>query len=170
MAAPRPFFQEKTRLRGHLERQDVWGLTMTLNETIARLRAGHLMVRDAREWDALSRELGAAYHSNDEELVEQLRPPFLQSWRTVTRYVLRDMFDSAGIDVTEHGHPWGIATLIGNGNTREPLLCAAGSAYGDDPAGVHRVQLLTFEETMAHYADCLEPLLARESTQAELPH
>ncbi|SDW57398.1 hypothetical protein SAMN04487912_103413 [Arthrobacter sp. cf158] len=144
---------------------------MTLNETIARLRAGHLMVRDAGEWDALSTELGAAYITNDDELVEQLRPPFLQSWRTVTRYVLRDMFESAEIDVTEPGHPWGIATLTGNGTTAEPLLCFPGSTHGGsvEAAGVHGIRLMTFEETMAHYTNCLEHLLARENAQAELP-
>ncbi|WP_224090148.1 hypothetical protein [Arthrobacter sp. StoSoilB13] len=44
---------------------------MTLNETIARLRAAHLMVRDAKEWDELSVNLWTAYQANDEELVEQ---------------------------------------------------------------------------------------------------
>lgn len=136
---------------------------MTLNETIARLRAGHLMVRDAREWDALAAELRAAYESNDDELVDQLRPPFLQSWRTVTRYVLRDMFDAAGIEVTEPGHAWGIATLTGNGTSLEPLLCQAGPEKdGTDDTGLLGRHLFTFEESMAHYADCLTPLFARQ--------
>ena len=120
---------------------------MTLNETIARLRAAHLMVRDAKEWDELSVNLWTAYQANDEELVEQLRPPFLQSWRTVTRYVLRDTFDAAGISVGEPSHPWGIATLTANGTTSEPLLCRA-----------EGFQLLTFAEIMSSYSDSLEPL------------
>lgn len=120
---------------------------MTLNETIARLRAAHLMVRDAKEWDELSVNLWTAYRANDEELVEQLRPPFLQSWRTVTRYVLRDTFDAAGISVGEPSHPWGIATLTANGTTSEPLLCPA-----------EGFQLLTFAEIMSSYSDSLEPL------------
>ncbi|MFE4196766.1 hypothetical protein ACFRJ9_12930 [Paenarthrobacter sp. NPDC056912] len=137
---------------------------MTLNETIARLRAGHLMVRDAREWDALAAELRTAYENNDDELVEQLRPPFVQSWRTVTRYVLRDMFDAADIEVTEPGHRWGIATLTGNGTSLEPLLCLAGPSDEDaiDATDVLGRQLFTFEETMAHYADCLTPLFAKQ--------
>ncbi|MFE4079489.1 hypothetical protein [Paenarthrobacter sp. YIM B13468] len=120
---------------------------MTLNETIARLQAAHLMVRDAKEWDELSTNLWAAYDANDEELVEQLRSPFLQSWRTVTRYVLRDTFDAAGISVGEPTHPWGIATLTANGTTCEPLLCRA-----------EGFQLLTFDEILSGYSDSLEPL------------
>ncbi|MFJ5958823.1 hypothetical protein ACIQC5_23025 [Paenarthrobacter sp. NPDC092416] len=131
---------------------------MTLNETIARLRAGHLMVREAHEWDELSGDLAQAYASNDDDLIEQLRPPFLQSWRTVTRYVLRDTFDAAGISVTEPGHPWGIATLTANGASCEPLLCGADtlSPLAPEPGGL---QLLTFAEAMTHYADCLGQLL-----------
>lgn len=132
---------------------------MTLNETIARLRAGHLMVRDAQEWDELSTNLGLAYDSKDDELIEQLRPPFLQSWRTVTRYVLRDTFEAAGIAVTDPGHPWGIATLTAKGASCEPLLCRdddldaekTGALYGGP-------QLLTFADTMTNYAGCLERL------------
>ena len=120
---------------------------MTLNETIARLRAAHLMVRDAKEWDELSTNLWAAYDANDEELVEQLRSPFLQSWRTVTRYVLRDTFDAAGISVGEPTHPWGIATLTAHGTTREPLLSRA-----------EGFQLLTFAEILSCYSDSLGPL------------
>ena len=120
---------------------------MTLNETIARLQAAHLMVRDAKEWDELSTNLWAAYDANDEELVEQLRSPFLQSWRTVTRYVLRDTFDAAGISVGEPTRPWGIATLTANGTTSEPLLCPA-----------EGFQLLTFDEILSGYSDSLEPL------------
>lgn len=96
---------------------------MTLNETIARLRAAHLMVRDAHEWDALSAALSDAYDSDDDDLIEQLQQPFVQSWRTVTHYVLRDTFDAAGISVTDPSHPWGIATLTVNGFSREPVLC-----------------------------------------------
>ncbi|MGO4250068.1 hypothetical protein AB4Y87_22975 [Paenarthrobacter sp. RAF54_2] len=120
---------------------------MRLNETIARLRAAHLMVRDAKEWDELSMNLWAAYDANDEELIEQLRSPFLQSWRTVTRYVLRDTFDAAGITVGEPTHPWGIATLSAKGASCEPLLCRT-----------EGFQLLTFAEILSSYSDSLEPL------------
>ncbi|WP_437773888.1 hypothetical protein [Arthrobacter sp. KNU40] len=133
---------------------------MTLNETIARLRAGHLMVRDAQEWDKLSTDLGRAYDSNDDELIEQLQPQFLQSWRTVTRYVLRDTFDAAGIAVAEPSHPWGIARLTANGTSCEPLLCHADET-GAGRAGAFTksgVQLLTFADTMTSYTDCLSRL------------
>ncbi len=131
---------------------------MTLNETIARLRAGHLMVRDAREWDELSTELRRAYDSNDDELIEQLQPQFLQSWRTVTRYVLRDTFDEVGIAVTDPGHPWGIATLTANGTSCEPLLCHADES-GNERAEGAGLQLLTFADTMTSYVGCLTRLL-----------
>lgn len=133
---------------------------MTLNETIARLRAGHLMVRDAQEWDELSTNLGRAYDSKDEELVEELRPSFLQSWRTVTRYVLRDTLDAAGIAVTDPRHPWGIATLTANGTSCEPLLCHAGEADREraEAAIYGGLQLLTFAAILTNYADCLTRL------------
>jgi hypothetical protein len=133
---------------------------MTLNETIARLRAGHLMVRDAQEWDKLSTDLRRAYDSNDDELIEQLQPQFLQSWRTVTRYVLRDTFDAAGIAVAEPSHPWGIARLTANGTSCEPLLCHAVETDTGRAGAVtkSRVQLLTFADTMTNYTDCLSRL------------
>lgn len=128
---------------------------MTLNETIARLRAGHLMVRDAEEWDELSTDLERAYGSNEDELIEQLHPQFLQSWRTVTRYVLRDTFDAAGIAVTDPSHPWGIATLTANGTSCEPLLCRSEGAGTENAGAGGGLQLLTFAEAMTHYTDCL---------------
>lgn len=132
---------------------------MTLNETIARLRAGHLMVRDAREWDELSTELRRAYDSNDDELIEQLQPQFLQSWRTVTRYVLRDTFEAVGIAVTDPGHPWGIATLTANGTSCEPLLCQAGESGSEKAEAAYAgLQLLTFADTMTNYVGCLTRL------------
>ncbi|MDQ0240327.1 MULTISPECIES: hypothetical protein [Arthrobacter] len=133
---------------------------MTLNETIARLRAGHLMVRDAREWDELSMDLGRAYESNDDELIEQLQPQFLQSWRTVTRYVLRDTFDAAGIAVTDPSHPWGIARLTAKGTSCEPLLCHTDEAGNEraEPGTKGGPRLLTFADAMTNYVDCLSRL------------
>lgn len=138
---------------------------MTLNETIARLRAAHLMVRDAHEWDALSAALSDAYDSDDDDLIEQLQQPFVQSWRTVTHYVLRDTFDAAGISVTDPSHPWGIATLTANGFSREPVLCQVDLA---DPQGsavttAGGPKLLTFAEAMTYYSDCLAPLFEHVS-------
>lgn len=133
---------------------------MLMNELAARIRAGHLMVRTSDEWDGLSAALVQAYHAKDDELIEQLRSPFLQSWRTVTSYVLRDTFDAAGITVTAPEHPWGIATLTANGHRREPLLCdtpedeggkAAAAVYGG-------LQLLTFDQIINGYIDGLSEL------------
>ncbi|MCT9868135.1 hypothetical protein [Paenarthrobacter aurescens] len=142
---------------------------MTLNETIARIRAAHLMVRDAREWDGLTTGLLQAYGARDEDLIEQLQPPFLQSWRTVTRYVLRDTFDAAGISVADPGHHWGIAALTANGVSREPLLCRMDPAAPEDAAGsaTDGPQLLTFAEAMTYYAECLAPLLEHAGHQEQ---
>ncbi|UXM93669.1 hypothetical protein [Paenarthrobacter sp. JL.01a] len=137
---------------------------MMLNETIAHLRAAHLMVRDAEEWDALSAALADAYSANDDELVEQLLPQFLQSWRTVTRYVLRDTFDNAGISVAEATDPWGIAVLTARGMSAEPLLSLPAVNGFENPAAsaLEGRRLLTFPETMDHYALSLAPLFSTQ--------
>lgn len=160
---------------------------MTLNQTIDRLHTAHLMVRDAGEWNGLSSALSGAYQRGDDDLIEQLQGPFLQSWRTVTHYVLRDTFDAAGISVTEPGHPWGIATLTFNGVSLEPVLSREDLASFGDPAspgdpapldvtstpivagGVDAAGpgLFTFEEVMANYAACLTTLLEHAAEQQE---
>ncbi|WP_043457241.1 hypothetical protein [Arthrobacter sp. 31Y] len=142
---------------------------MTFSETIDRLRTAYLMVRDANEWDGLTAALADAYHRQDDDLIEQLQPPFLQSWRTVTHYVLRDTLDAAGIAVTEPSHPWGIATLSANGVSREPVLCRVDPAVPQHAQGasIDGPELLTFAEIMAYYAECLSPLLEHASGHQE---
>lgn len=138
---------------------------MTFNAAIAQIRTGHLMVRDANEWDALALAVTSAYHAKDDDLIEQLLPPFIQSWRTVTTYVLRDTFDAAGITVRAAEHPWGIATLTANGSSTEPLLCEAEDTHdGRAEATVYGgLKLLTFEETLARYTACLSTLMQPNS-------
>ncbi|MDR6794616.1 hypothetical protein J2W89_003798 [Pseudarthrobacter oxydans] len=133
---------------------------MLINELIARIRTGHLMVRTSDEWDQLSSALMQAYHAKDDELIEQLTSPFLQSWRTVTSYVLRDTFDTAGITVTAPEHPWGIAILTATGNSCEPLLCDAPEDEGDRAAAAvyGGLQLLTFDQTINRYIDGISTL------------
>ncbi|WP_197412774.1 hypothetical protein [Arthrobacter sp. EpRS71] len=140
---------------------------MTLSETIDRLRTAHLMVRDANEWDGLTAALADAYRRQDDDLIEQLQPPFLQSWRTVTHYVLRDTFDAAGISVTDHSRPWGIATLTANGVSREPVLCRMDPTVPQHAEGTaaEGPELLTFAEVMTYYAECMAPLLEHASGQ-----
>lgn len=142
---------------------------MTFNAAIAQIRTGHLMVRTAEEWDALTFALSSAYHGKDDELIDELLPPYLQSWRTVTTYVLRDTFDAAGITVAAPEHPWGIATLTGNGRSCEPLLCEAeDTVNGRAEAAVYGgLRLQTFEGTMTSYAACLIRLPG-EDPQREL--
>ena len=136
-------------------------LPMTFTTAIAQIRTGHLMVRDAAEWDALALALSNAYHGKDDELIEQLLPPFVHSWRTVTTYVLRETLETAGITVTAPEHPWGIATLTVNGSSCEPLLCEAEDTDdGRAEAAVYGgLRLLTFEEAMTSYAACLNRLI-----------
>ncbi|MFJ4030223.1 hypothetical protein ACIPWF_22950 [Paenarthrobacter sp. NPDC089989] len=135
---------------------------MTLNELLARLRAGHLMVRSAREWDDLATELSGAYEAGDEELIEQLRPPFLQSWRTVTRYVLRDDFDAAGISVSDPSSAWGIAVLESGGRMIEPLLSPPSQRVGESLEALDGFTVLGYEETLAGYAHDLGRLFAAD--------
>lgn len=78
---------------------------LSLNETLARIRQGHLLVRSAREWDDLSSALFRAYDAKDDELIELLCGPFLQSWRRVTTHILADTFDAAVITVTPAANP-----------------------------------------------------------------
>ncbi|MFH5877593.1 hypothetical protein [Arthrobacter sp. NA-172] len=137
---------------------------MMLNEAVARIRAGHLMVRDAQEWDELSTSLARGYDSQDDELIAQLQSPFLQSWRTVIHYVLRDTFEAAKITIAVPTHPWGIAALSTTETTCEPLLCDAEgtiAGWADAPA-YGGLRLLAFEEVMSNYTSCLSQLMPDE--------
>ncbi|NIJ03466.1 hypothetical protein FHR86_003825 [Paenarthrobacter ilicis] len=133
---------------------------MTFNAALAQIHTGHLMVRTSEEWDALTFALSSAYHGKDDELIDELLPQYLQSWRTVTTYVLRDTFNAAGITVAAAEHPWGIATLSTSAATSEPLLCEAEDTQeGKAEAAVYGgLRLLRFEETMNAYTACVHHL------------
>ncbi|MCZ9884699.1 hypothetical protein [Arthrobacter sp. B2a2-09] len=133
----------------------------SLNETSPRIRAAHLLVRSAEEWDTLSEELRRAYDLKDNDKFEMLRESFIAAWKSVTRNLLTDTLNAIGITVTQAVHPWGIATLAAAGHSCEPLLCApeelpalpkTTSAYGTP-------RLLNFEEVMAGFNTCLTSLL-----------
>jgi hypothetical protein len=133
----------------------------SMNEIRARVRAAHLLVRSAEEWDTLSVGLFRAYDTKDNELVDMLRESFLATWKSVTRNLLTDALDAVGITVTPATHPWGIATLETAWRSCEPLLCspkelAVPSEAGDVYGGL---RLRTFEEVMAGYDRCLGSLL-----------
>lgn len=128
----------------------------------ARVRSAHLIVRTAEEWDALSEALFRAYDAKDDELIETLRDPFLMGWRAVTRNLLGDTLESAGIRVSAPAHPWGIATLEWDGLRCEPLLCSVDEELPDalEEAAVYGgLRLRTFDEVMAAYTACLVQLL-----------
>ena len=138
-------------------------------EIRARVRAAHLLVRSAEEWDALSEELLLAYESKDNDLAEKLRESFLAAWKAVTRNLLSDAFDAAGISIGPAAHPWGIATLGIPGRRCEPLLRSPDElpeALGD--ATVHGgPHLRSFEEVMAGYDACLTFLFRRSGGNIE---
>lgn len=137
---------------------------MTFNATLFSIRPAHLLVRNVEEWDALAFELGSAYDGKDDELIGELLPPFLESWRTVTGNLLQDAFSAAGVTVAAPMHPWGIAILTMNGRSCEPLLChAEDTADGIAEAAVYGgLRLLNFEEAMTSYATCLRRLPGEE--------
>ncbi|MFF2300618.1 hypothetical protein [Arthrobacter sp. efr-133-R2A-120] len=133
----------------------------SLNETSARIRAAHLLVRSAEEWDTLSEELLRTYDLEDNDKIEMLRESFLATWKSVTRNLLTDPLNTIGITVTQAVHPWGIATLNAAGRTCEPILCSPeGLPPFSKTSDVHgRPRLLSFEEVMTGYNTCLASLL-----------
>ncbi|WP_193591299.1 hypothetical protein [Paenarthrobacter sp. YJN-D] len=137
---------------------------MTFNATLFSIRPAHLLVRSVEEWDALAFELERAYFGKDNELIDRLLPPFLESWRTVTGNLLQDSFSAAGVTVAAPTHPWGIAILTMNGSSCEPLLCDADDTVDDrgEAAVYGGLRLLNFEEAIASYATCLRRLPGEE--------
>ncbi|WP_017197853.1 hypothetical protein [Arthrobacter sp. M2012083] len=127
-----------------------------------RVRDAHLLVRDTAAWDALSEELLCAYDDKDEERIDLLASRFLACWRAITPNLLADKLESVGIATSPAAHPWGLATLESKGHRCEPLLC---SVKDDLPvphgavavySGLH---LLSFDDVMAGYQECLAQLL-----------
>lgn len=91
-----------------------------------------------------------------------LRDPFLEAWRSVTRNLLTDTLESAGITVSPPVHPWAVATLEWDGVRCEPLLCSVDEELPDaiHAAAVYGgLQLSSFDEVMAGYEGCLVQLL-----------
>jgi hypothetical protein len=133
----------------------------SLNEASAHIRAAHLLVRSAEEWDALSEDLLRSYDPNDNDKAEMLRESFVAAWRMVIRNLLIDPLNAIDITVTPAVHPWGIATLETAGRACEPLLCSPeGLPAFRKTSDIHgRPRLLSFEEVMAGYSTCLASLL-----------
>lgn len=133
----------------------------SLNETSARIRAAHLLVRSSEEWDTLSKGLLRAYELKDNDKIEMLRESFLATWRSVIRNLLTDTLNAVDITVTQAVHPWGIATLETAGHTCEPLLSSAEEplAFPTTTTVYGRPRLLSFEEVMAGYNTCLISLI-----------
>lgn len=142
---------------------------MTFNAALFSIRPAHLLVRNVEEWDALRFELTRAYDGKDDELIDELLPPYLESWRAVTSNLLRDAFNAAGVTVAAPKHAWGIAVLTMNGSSCEPLLCdAEDTVDGRAEAAVYGgLRLLNFEGAVASYAASLRRLPG-EDLQREL--
>ncbi len=133
----------------------------SLNETSARIRAAHLLVRSTEEWDTLSKELLRAYDLKDIDKIEMLRESFLAAWKSVARNLLTDTLNAIDIAVTPAVHPWGFATLETAGRSCEPLVSSPGElpAFPKTTNVYGRPRLLSFEEVMAGYNTCLASLL-----------
>lgn len=124
---------------------------LSLNETSARVRAAHLLVRSTEEWDTLSEELLRAYDLKDNNDLEMLRESFLAGWKSVTRNLLTDTLNAIGVAVTPATTDWGIATLSTGKRSCQPQLTQTDTA-GTTGA---RPRLRNFEEVMADYNACL---------------
>jgi len=85
---------------------------MTFNAALFSIRPAHLLVRNVEEWDALAFELTRAYDGKNDELIDGLLPPYLESWRAVTSNLLRDAFSAAGVTVAASKHPCSRSQLI----------------------------------------------------------
>ncbi|WP_051423203.1 hypothetical protein [Arthrobacter sp. MA-N2] len=147
-------------------------LVLSLDETLIRVRFGHLLLRTVGEWDELSAALTRAYEDEDDHLIERLSGPLLQSWRGVPAEVLANTFNRARITVTRASHPWGIAVFSVPGLKCEPLLCSVeDSEAGSEVHVADRPRLLDFDSVMASYAQCLERLLSptREGSRVLVP-
>lgn len=131
----------------------------SLNETSARVRAAHLLVRSTEEWDTLSEELLRAYDLKDNDKVEMLRESFLAAWKSVTRNLLTDPLNAIGIAVTPATTDWGIATLTAGKRNRQPRLTQTDTP---GPTGT-QPRLRIFDEVMADYNACLEYLAGTNS-------
>ncbi|GAA5200184.1 hypothetical protein GCM10023346_41650 [Arthrobacter gyeryongensis] len=132
----------------------------SLNETSARIRAAHLLVRSTEEWDSLSEDLLRSYDLNDNDKIEMLCESFVAAWRSVVRNLLTDTLNAIDITVTPAVHLWGIATLNAAGRSCEPLLCSPEGLSALPKTTVHgRPRLLSFEEVMTGYNTCLASLL-----------
>jgi hypothetical protein len=135
-------------------------LILSLEETLIRVRFGHLLLRPVGEWDELSAALTRAYENKDDQLIEQLHDPLLHSWRAVATEILANTFNRARITVTRATRPWGIAVFSVPGLKCQPLLCSVEDGQdGPMTLACGGMRLLDFDSVMAAYTQCLERLL-----------
>lgn len=123
-----------------------------LKELQDKVRAAHLLVRPADEWDRLSEKVHQAWASSDEHQLDTARKFHVLAWASVARNLLADPFEGVGITTTPAATDWGIATLSTARRSCEPQLTDPAESMGAHP------RLRSFEEVMAGYNACLDRL------------
>jgi hypothetical protein len=125
-----------------------------LKELQDKVRATHLVVRPADEWNKLSEKVRQAWTSGDEHQLDTARKFHLIAWASVARNILTDPFEGVGITTTPATTDWGIATLSTGKRSCQPQLSQTETAgtTGAQP------RLRNFEEVMADYNACLDYL------------
>lgn len=122
-------------------------------ETLAQVRAAHMLVRSPEAWNTLSAELVSAWEFNDDETLEMIREQFLAPWRSVAHNLLADTLNGIGISVTAATTDWGIATLSTSKDSFQPQLTSTNTTTGTQP------RLRNFEEVISGYNACLQYLV-----------
>jgi hypothetical protein len=130
-----------------------------LKELQDKVRATHLLVRSADDWNRLSEKVHQAWVSGDEHQRDTARKFHLIAWASVARNILTDSFEGVGITTTPATADWGIATLSTGKRSYQPQLTQT------DAAGTTGAQprLRNFEEVMADYSTCLDYLAGTTS-------
>ncbi|BCW73440.1 hypothetical protein [Arthrobacter sp. NicSoilB8] len=126
-----------------------------LKELQDKVRATHLLVRPAEEWNKLSEKVQQAWASGDEQQLETARRFHLIAWASVARNILADPFEGVGITTTPASTDWGIATLTTSRRSCQPQLTRSDTA---DPSTGTQPRLRSFEEVMTDYDACLDYL------------
>ena len=130
-----------------------------LKELQDKVRAAHLLVRPAEEWNKLSENVHQAWDDGNEHHLDTARTYHLIAWASVARNILTDQFEEAAITIGRATTDWGIATLSTGKDNCQPQLAQTGTGTTTDG----QLRLWSFEEVMADYNDCLEYLTSEPS-------
>ena len=131
-------------------------LPYELQDTV---RATHLLVRSAEEWNKLSEKVHEARANGDEQQLDDARMFHVRAWASVARNILTAPFEGNGITITPATTAWGIATLSTGKRSCQPQLTRQ-EAYN----AVVPPRLRDFEEVMTAYNECLSYLVGTTNT------